>query len=75
MYVCMSVTLRNANFDTLRMRISVSCMLHVRGVRKECGRTIVVNVASNAMNGKKTMHANAMDGSISTEDEASDQRL
>ena len=68
MYVSMSVTLRNANFDTLRTRISVSCMLRVR---KGCGRTIVVNVASN---GKKTMHANAMDGSISTEDEDSDQR-
>ena len=68
MYVCMSVMLRNANFDTLRTCISVSCMLHVRGVRKECGRTIVVNVAS------KTMHSDTMDGSISTEDEASDQR-
>ena len=44
---------RNANFDTLRTRISVSCMLHVRGVRKGCGRTIVVNVASNTKNGKK----------------------
>ena len=73
MYVCMSVTLRNANFDTLRTRISVSCMLHVRGVRKGCGRTIVVNVASNTKNGKKTMPADAMDGSISTEDKDSDQ--
>ena len=63
MYVCMSIT-----------RISVSCMLHVRGVRKGYGRTIVMNVASNAKNGKKTMHADAMDGSISTEDEDSNQR-
>ena len=72
----MSVTLRNANFDTLHMRISVSYMLHVRGVRKGYGRTIVVNVASNTKNGKKTMHADAicMDGSISTEDEDSDLR-
>ena len=70
MYVCMSVTLRN---DTLRTRISVSCMLHVRGVRKGCGRTIVVSVASNTKNGKKTMPADAMDGSISTEDEDSAQ--
>ena len=62
MYVCMSVTLRNANFDTLRTRISVSCMLHVKGVRKGRGRTIAMNVASNTKNGKKTMHADAMDG-------------
>ena len=52
MYVCMSVTLRNANFGTLRTRNSVSCM---RGVRKECGRAIVANVASNIKNSKKTM--------------------
>ena len=57
----MSVTLRNANFNTLRTRISVSCMLHIRGVRKGCGRTIVVNVASNTKNGKKIMHADAME--------------
>ena len=38
----------------------------MRGVRKECGRTIVVNVALNT--------TDAMDGSISTEDEDSDQR-
>ena len=46
-------------------------------MRKGCGRTIVVDVASNTKNGKKTMHADAMesvDGSISTEDEDSDQR-
>ena len=65
----MSITLRNADFDTLRARNSISCMLHVRGVRKGCGRTIVVNVASNTKDGKKTMHADAMDGSISTKDE------
>ena len=55
MYVCMYVTLKNANFGTLCTRISVSCMLHIRGVRKGCRRTIVVNVTSNIRNGKKTM--------------------
>ena len=44
----------------------------MRGVRKECGRTIVVNVMSNTKN--STEHADAKDGSISTEDEDIDQR-
>ena len=65
MYVCMSVTFRNVNFCTLRM-------LQVRGVCKGCGRTALRR--SNAKNGKKTMHADAMDGSISTKHEDSDQR-
>ena len=72
------VTLRNANFGTLRMRISVSYMLHVRGVRKlrmwpyYCRERRVEH--KEVLNGKKIMHADTMDGSISTEHEDSDQR-
>ena len=35
MYVCMLVTLRNVNFHTLRMRISVSCVLRDHDIDHE----------------------------------------
>ena len=64
MYVCIYVCPSRLGMLILIhcARISVSCMLHVRGVRKGCGRTIVVNVASNTKNVNKTMHVDAMDG-------------
>ena len=65
MYVCMSVTLRNANIDTLRMCISVSCMGRAQRMWPHYCR-------ERHVEHKKTMHADAMDGSISTEDEDSD---